>query len=1120
MITNIQVVVGASVAPLTSGLRMAATQVDHFSMRVRAAGAQVKTTLQTAGAHVDAFGNSMLHLNNRYLREAESTARAMALVGIAGVAGLGLAANAAIDFEAAMRNVATVSDDVQNNFAGSSEKVLAITRELPQSATDLAKGLYDIESSGIHGADALNTLHAAAGAASAGLSDTRTAARAIVTVLNAYGPAVGDATYVSDVLFKTVDVGVVTFEELAQNMGQFIGIASQMGVSIEEVGAAYATMTRNGLPAAQASTSLARTVSAFAKPSEEMSATVRQLGFENAATMLKTLGLKGSIEQLRTVTGGDVTATARLFTEIRGLRGVLALSSQDGKVYNEVMGEFIDKNQIAGATARALAQQQKSVAYQLGLLKNAVNEVAIGIGQAMIPAIRFLAEQLTTLAHLFAGMPGWMEAVVVVIAIVATSLIGLAGAMILLAPRIVATKAAMAEMALTMPRVAAATTGAATAMSLFGKALGIAGVVLTFVQVLDMVNSKIGDIQNGTANLPAMGRDLVAFGQSSVVSGELVKRFGTDFKDLADTLKLSSEHEWRWESFLGPFGPQSPLSIGPSASDIKSAKKDIDALDKSMAQLVSEGNRPLAESTLADMAKRSGIPIEKLKGALHGYTDALAENDRQAKLRGNDPALANGVADEEGAMASAAEAANAYKQELKAITTAIESFIDAKTAISSVQDRHARAAKDAEAEASATDKATEAIEAQTDALKTADRESLNIDKIQKKINRLLSGGAPVEGSRNAMELRDLQIEIVESQDKISDARRKADKATQTAKTAEEEYQQKLEEGKVSLVEYRQELERQIAAQQQWEANLRVVAKRAGELGLGPEVVTNLMSLGQQGASIVADMAGASDEEFRKSADVMAQSAKMGGEGYARELDTQMKTATVVAKQGAASTVESVLEELRQLAPGMGLLSPEVEAAAAALGLNLKKAMVAAVAQPTPGLADDPFPGGIPSEPALGGSSAPKPDKGAAGSGGGAWASGGIRDAHIAKPGPIQYAEPSTGGEAYIPMGLSQRQASVDVLADVAHQFGYQLFASTMKMASGGVRAPDAAWAGRPWGASMTRTNGESTSQRGTTIMNRMERKTTQYQFGDIYAQDLDGAMRQADQKKRLQALAG
>jgi TP901 family phage tail tape measure protein len=125
-----------------------------------------------------------------------------------------------------------------------------------ESANALATGFYDIQSAGFAGADGMKVLEASTKAASAGMSTTQTAANAISATLNAYGESADQAAHVSDVLFQTVNLGVVNFEELSSSIGRVIPSAASAKISIEEVGAAVSTMTKSGLAGAQAVTDL------------------------------------------------------------------------------------------------------------------------------------------------------------------------------------------------------------------------------------------------------------------------------------------------------------------------------------------------------------------------------------------------------------------------------------------------------------------------------------------------------------------------------------------------------------------------------------------------------------------------------------------------------------------------------------------------------------------------------------------------------------------------------------------------------------------------------------------------------------------------------------------------
>ncbi len=370
---TIAVLLTADSSSLRAQLLAAAREVDAFDKGVTKAGASISATSQLMAA--------------------------AAAVGFAAFAlGLGASVKAAAEFEAAMRNVNSISGLSEAAFKAQGQAVIDLSRQLPQSATTLAKGLYEIASSGFQGAEGLQVLEQAAIAASAGLTTTQNSAKAITAVLNAYGLAASDAAGVSDVLFQTVNLGVVNFEELTGVIGDTVGAAAAAGVSIEEVGAAVATMTLSGISAAEAGTSLNRVLVELIKPGEELQAVLRTLGYESGLSAVQALGLRGTMELLRTATGGSADAVVALFKEVRGARGAFALMANEGQKYAEVTEGITHASDGAGASQKALNEQMKSLSMEWKVWTNGLTAAAIAGGNLMLPMLSDLLSGTRELA--------------------------------------------------------------------------------------------------------------------------------------------------------------------------------------------------------------------------------------------------------------------------------------------------------------------------------------------------------------------------------------------------------------------------------------------------------------------------------------------------------------------------------------------------------------------------------------------------------------------------------------------------------------------------------------------------------------------------------------------------
>lgn len=389
---NISVEVTADIAKYRAGLDQAGKATARF-------GEQAKQGTTKASQSVGAVGTQAQKTGGLWARTTSSMSATAVAMGTA--VGLSVqqigsrlvqmgvdAVQSAVQFQTSMLNVQSLGEESTASIKHLSDAVLDMSTHLPQSANTLAEGLYDIESSGFTGAAALDVLHASASAASAGLTDTATSARAITAVLNSYGQSGADAATVSDILFQTVNVGVVSFEELAQSIGNFVPMAAAMGINLEQATGALATMTLAGLPAAEAATSLQRVMQSFIKPSEAMGATLARLHITLDDLKNPAFGLSGAMQAIAEDTGGSTVALQALFPDVRGLRGALALVNNEGKTYSRVMGTYAQATEGAGATSRALAEQMKSVSAQWQVFKNRLAAASTGALLKLFPELQ------------------------------------------------------------------------------------------------------------------------------------------------------------------------------------------------------------------------------------------------------------------------------------------------------------------------------------------------------------------------------------------------------------------------------------------------------------------------------------------------------------------------------------------------------------------------------------------------------------------------------------------------------------------------------------------------------------------------------------------------------------
>jgi TP901 family phage tail tape measure protein len=380
------------------GLRIDSTQVDQGTAalgRLAAAGGRAETSAEglarasrEAGAGFGAMAGG-----------AQLVGVALAGLGLLGVgAALGRLKDVTIEYGNSLREVSTLVDTAKVSMADLSETALKQAGAFGSTPLVQTKALYQIISAGAStAAQATETLTAANKLAVGGVTDVRTAADGLTSVLNAYGSKVGSATEVSDAMFTAMKAGKTTIAELSGSLGVVAPLAAQMGVSFDELTAATAALTKGGISTNVAVTGLRAILAAVAKPSDEAAKLAKALGFEFNAAALESKGLTGFLEDLTAKTGGNTDALAMLFGGVEALVPVMALAGQAGQDFTAIMGQMDVK---AGATDEALKKIQSGAGAQVAIIfatlaANAIGAAA-GIAEALTPA-------LTTIANLITG---------------------------------------------------------------------------------------------------------------------------------------------------------------------------------------------------------------------------------------------------------------------------------------------------------------------------------------------------------------------------------------------------------------------------------------------------------------------------------------------------------------------------------------------------------------------------------------------------------------------------------------------------------------------------------------------------------------------------------------------
>ncbi|WP_252178352.1 phage tail tape measure protein [Endozoicomonas sp. 4G] len=309
-----------------------------------------------------------------------------------GVTMLKWSTDEAAKFQTATSEINTLiglSPELMGEFT---DDILAYGSTSTQTFEQINGAVYNAISAGVAYGDALDVVRQAELMAVAGKSELNEAMTLLVPTLNAYGESTEEAGRYSDVFFKTVALGVTTIPELSSSMGQLAPTAAAVGVPIETLGAALATLTFNGIGTSEAATGLKAALSNIIVPSKGASDAAAELGVAFGVSALETKGLEGLLQDLYTATGGNVDQMARFFGSTEALNAVLALTSNSSEVFTRNLEAMDGAAGSTDAAYKIMADTFENVNKVLG---NAVDVILIKIGSELLPEMTNLSKGLT-----------------------------------------------------------------------------------------------------------------------------------------------------------------------------------------------------------------------------------------------------------------------------------------------------------------------------------------------------------------------------------------------------------------------------------------------------------------------------------------------------------------------------------------------------------------------------------------------------------------------------------------------------------------------------------------------------------------------------------------------------
>jgi len=349
------------------------------------------------------------------------------------------------DLQKGMNEVFTLMPGMSEEaMQAMTDDVQAFAAEVGITTDDVVPALYNSISAGVPAENVFTFLETANMLAVGGVTDLNTAVDGLTSVTNAYGVEILSAAEASDIMFTAVKAGKTTVDEIAASIGNVAPLAASVNVGFDELNAAIATLTAQGIATPQAITGIKAAMSNILKPAGDMGVAMdniaralinqgeltgplveryqalqesaervrtQMIGLEASSPEFKALdksleeitgdmvelassmgpaiiesqGFAGVLELIEDQAEGGRDGLAAMFGSVEGLNAVLALTSEEGgAAYLETLAEMQD---AAGATAEAFDTMDQGIERNMERLRSQLQVFMTELGERFAPYV-------------------------------------------------------------------------------------------------------------------------------------------------------------------------------------------------------------------------------------------------------------------------------------------------------------------------------------------------------------------------------------------------------------------------------------------------------------------------------------------------------------------------------------------------------------------------------------------------------------------------------------------------------------------------------------------------------------------------------------------------------------
>lgn len=414
--------------------------------------------------------NDFVKKNEKTFDSFKQVGKAATAGGLAIGAGLGGAVKIAADFEAQISKVGAISGASSKDMKSLATKAREVGASTKFSAAESAQAFEYMALAGwkttdmLDGIDGMMSLAAASGEDLALMSDI------VTDGLSMFGMEAKESARFADVMAAAAANTNTNVGGMGESLKYVGASANAAGLSIEETSAFIGMLANNGIKGSAAGTAMNAVLRDMKKKSDNGAIAIGKTAVAIYDSEGKMRSLSDVMADVEKATDGmtDAQRDAALMAvfgdeALRGVNIALSSGSDELKRLEGVMND-------AEGTAAGMAEvMQDNLAGAVTNLKSGLEEMAIAIGTALLPAVKLMVKFIQSLVDKFNSLDDSTKTIIAVIATLSAGFLLLVGPLLLFIGFI--------------PSILAGFTHLATVMSVVGKAIAAVNWPITLLVV-------------------------------------------------------------------------------------------------------------------------------------------------------------------------------------------------------------------------------------------------------------------------------------------------------------------------------------------------------------------------------------------------------------------------------------------------------------------------------------------------------------------------------------------------------------------------------------------------------------------------------------------------------------